>query len=217
MRNKGSIVMRLCASIAALSMLSALGAAPARAHEAHGHAAPPPAPYGAPYGVWQQPGMALPQGPEREAWLKDCRKRLSDNGLGGAVIGGLLGGVAGNVIAGQGNRAVGTVAGAAVGAVAGAAIDKAEDRGPVADRCEAMLAGGPAMGMPGYIPAGYMPYGYMLVPVMVLAAAQAAPRECKETVVTEEYVTMPTRRSRHIPRRAPDKRVRLVPDKRVPQ
>ncbi|MCX7864101.1 MAG: glycine zipper 2TM domain-containing protein, partial [Novosphingobium sp.] len=77
----------------------------------------------------------------REAWLADCRQRLSrrDRGIGGAVIGGLVGGVAGNRIAGKGDRTVGTIAGAAVGSAAGMAIDKAEGRNRVRDECEAYL------------------------------------------------------------------------------
>ena len=206
-----------------------------------------PGHWGGPFGMWYggwQPQMVVnvPNAPpppaqwqgayegqnlDRETWLRECRRRLGDNGVGGAVIGGVLGGVAGNVIGGRGNRVLGTVAGAAVGAVAGAAIDKAEDKGRVQDRCEAMLAN-PA-------PTGAMPgaYGYavpmMWVPVMMVPAGQAQmtgqmtgqatgkPRV--ETVVTEEvrYVTV-SRRHRTIKHRsAPDKRIRLVPDKRVPQ
>jgi len=177
------------------------------------------------YGSWQAPyvidvpqqQVVAPEGPPpqtREDWLRECRHRLGDNGVGGAVIGGVIGGVAGNVIAGRGDKVLGTVAGAAVGAVAGAAIDKAEDKARVRDRCEAMLEGGPAYG--GY-PAGYgYGYGTMLVPV-VMVPAPAPKGECKETVTTTEYVTYEPRRSRHIPRRAPDKRIRTASDKRVPQ
>lgn len=77
---------------------------------------------------------------QRERWLADCRGQYSDNGVGGALIGGVLGGIAGNRIAGRRNRTVGTIAGAAIGAVAGAVIDKAEDRGRVRDECEDYLA-----------------------------------------------------------------------------
>ncbi len=78
---------------------------------------------------------------EREDWLHECRKRYaaSDNGVGGALIGGVLGGVAGNVIAGKGNRTLGTVIGAATGAIAGAAIDKSEDNEKARDFCEDYL------------------------------------------------------------------------------
>jgi len=173
--------------------------------------------------VPQQQQVVEPEGPppqNREDWLRECRHRLGDNGVGGAVIGGVVGGVAGNVIAGHGDKVLGTVAGAAVGAVAGAAIDKAEDKARVRDRCEAMLEGGPAYG--GY-PAGYgygygYGYGTMLVPVVMVPAPGPAPNgECKETVTTTEYVSYEPRRSRHIPPRAPDKRVRIAPDKRVTQ
>ena len=224
-------------------------AAPA---QAHGHAAGGGTvvqtypghwggPFGAWYGGWQpQVVVAVPGQPaqaqaqpwggyegqnlDRESWLRECRRRLGDNGVGGAVIGGVVGGVAGNVIAGRGNRVLGTVAGAAVGAVAGAAIDKAEDRTRVQDRCEAMLAA-PA---PAYAPgAGYAAYGYgapmMLVPVMMVPAGPApvapGPRPgqpaCRETVVTKvTYETVPGPRARRI---IPGKRVRVAQDKRVPQ
>jgi uncharacterized protein YcfJ len=190
--------------------------------------------YGAPYGgsmpgtygAWQQPysypaQQAAPDGPppqNRDDWLRECRRRIGDNGVGGAVIGGVLGGVAGNVIAKHGDKILGTVAGAAVGAVAGAAIDKAEDRSRTRDRCEAMLDTPPqapqGAGYPGY---GYPGYGMMMVPVMMVPMQQPAqPRgECTETITTTEYVTYETRRSRVIPRRAPTKVVRIVPDKRV--
>lgn len=71
----------------------------------------------------------------RDVWLDECRRDVSDNGLGGAVIGGVLGGIAGNRIAGEGNRRIGTAAGAVVGAATGAAIDVAEDRGRYEDEC----------------------------------------------------------------------------------
>lgn len=171
----------------------------------------------------------------REDWLADCRRRVSDNGVGGAVIGGVAGGVLGNRIAGRGNRTAGTIAGVAAGAVAGAVIDRAEDGRRNRDQCEAYLddyyargpgyaQGGYAQGgypqggaYPGYAqgyPAyGYPTYGYagpmVMVPVMM-----PSQKPCVETVVTEEYVTRPARRV--IPRRAPDKRVRIAPDKRVP-
>lgn len=222
--------LRLSAA-AALALL----ATPALAGE-HRHDGPPPIdPRGAPY----------PGGPAygsyngyddydhgaREAWLADCRKRLSsrDSGLGGAVIGGVVGGIAGNRIAGRGNRTLGTVAGAAIGAAAGAAIDKAEDAGRNRDECEAYLddyyaryaQGG---GYPGYgygYQQGYYPaYGYqaqgccmapmMAMPVMMVPLTRAEP-ECTETV---EYVyeDVPVRpRKRHVP-----KRTKIVPDKRVP-
>ena len=170
----------------------------------------------------------------REAWLADCRRRVSDNGMGGAVIGGVAGGLLGNRIAGRGHRTVGTVAGAAVGAVAGAAIDKAEDRGRVRDQCEAYLddyyaranyaranpgyAYAAGYGYPGggYYGAGYYGGGYpgyVLVPVQNGCCQPAAARQpdCTETV-EYEYVDAPRAR---VIRRAPDKRVRVVPDKRI--
>lgn len=136
---------------------------------------------------------------DREAWLRDCRQRVSarDSGIGGAVIGGVAGGFAGNRIAGAGNRTVGTIAGAAVGAAVGAAIDKAEDAGRYRDECEAYLD--------DYY-ARYTQATYYAV------AARPQP-ECTETVeyVYEDVPTRPAPRKRYIPR--PTK---TVPDKRVP-
>jgi hypothetical protein len=222
----------------AVAAFGSLVAAPALAHDG-GHGAHPQmlphwgGPFGSWYGGWQQPTVIYPGTSEaaeppapppqdRDEWLRQCRRRLGDNGVGGAVIGGVVGGVAGNVIAGHGNRVLGTVAGAAVGAIAGAAIDKAEDRTRTRDRCEAMLEVPGYGGTWGAAYGGGYGYAYgvpvMLVPVAMTAAPQAARGPCKETVVTEEYVTTVPRHSRVIPRRAvPDKRVRLVPDKRVPQ
>ena len=220
--------MRLRALSAALAAAGLFAAPPAFAHEGHERphvvAMPPmagPAYWGGAYGgwrgSWQQPWM-IHQGEEhaaapaalppqnRDEWLQECRRRLSDNGVGGAVLGAVVGGVAGNVITGRGDKTVGTIAGAAVGAVAGAAIDKAEDRGRTRDRCERMLDAGPGYGYAGY---GALDHGMTMVPVMMVPLqGQPAPKpECKETVVTEEFVTYAPRRSRHIPRRAPDKRV----------
>lgn len=222
-------------AIVALGLTGLIAATPAMAHGTRPQMLPHwGGPFGAWYGGWQAPtvietgGQAVAEeeaGPppqDRETWLQQCRRRLGDNGVGGAVIGGVVGGVAGNVIAGHGDKVLGTVAGAAVGALAGRAIDKAEDAHRLHDRCEAMLDNY-VPGAAGY-PAAYgYGYGYgvpvMLVPVTMMGgAAPAARGPCKETVVTEEIVTDVPRRSRLIPRRAvPDKRVRLVPDKRIPQ
>lgn len=174
----------------------------------------------------------------RDAWLADCRQRLSsrDSGVGGALIGGMVGGVAGNRIAGRGNRTVGTLAGAAVGAATGAVIDKAEDTGRNRDECEAHLdsyyaqynqqpayPGGPVYGGYPQQQAYYAPaYGYsyaaqgccMAQPMMMVPVQ---PRQhCVETVeyVYEDVPVRPARRV--IPRRGkvvPDKRVKLVPVK----
>lgn len=222
--------MRLPLHAVVIATLS-LAASPALAHDA---------PDGRPYGYdrgYNARGYDARGYDPREAWLADCRQRLSsrDSGVGGAVIGGVVGGVAGNRIAGRGNRTVGTVAGAAVGAVAGAAIDKAEDRGRNRDECEAYLddyyaryeRGG---GYPGYAagygaPQGYYPaYRYpaqgccMAQPMMMVPVAQPQ-QNCTETVeyVYEDVPVRPARRV--IPRRSkvvPDKRVKIVPDKRVP-
>ncbi len=152
---------------------------------------------------------------QRQDWLAECRRnhrgRDRDGGRGGAAIGGVVGGVIGNRVAGEGDRLVGTIAGAALGAAAGAAIDRADGAGreSVGDYCEQYL---------NYYsqPGGYGQHGYgqamMMVPVMMVQQ-QAATRDCVETVVTEEWVTVPGRRI--VPRRtyrpAPDKRVRIAP------
>lgn len=197
---------------------------PATAHEGGHDQGPPPG--------WHHSGMD-----PRDAWLADCRERVSrrDNGVGGAVIGGVVGGIAGNRIAGRGNRTVGTVAGAAVGAIAGAAIDRAEDAGQ-RDECEAYLDnyyasyGQQGYGYPGY---GYASYGYGGgyaypgygygyaaggccgggVPMMMVPMQRSEP-ECTETV---EYVyeDVPAPAPRQRTRYVPEKRQKIVPDKRV--
>lgn len=207
----------------------AFGSAPAFAHEGpHGHGAYPGAP---PYAdgradarpEWRGHHGGAPQHPgydyqARDAWLADCRSRVSrrDNGVGGAVIGGLVGGVAGNRIAGRGNRTAGTIAGAAVGAVAGAVIDKAEDRGQSRDECEAYLDNYYASYSHGY-GAGYSGYGYgyqgYAVPMMMVPVHfQRSEPECTETVeyVYEDVPVRPRPRARPM-----TKRVKVVPDKRV--
>ena len=147
--------------------------------------------------------------------LDQCRRqyRDSDNGVGGALIGGAVGGLIGNRIAGRGHRVVGTVLGAGAGAVAGAIIDRADDGGHNSrDYCESYL---------DYYSQAQGGYGYaqpmMMVPVMMVPGPQSQRRECTETVTTvEEWVTVPARH-RTIPARRiyHDKRVRMVPTKRV--
>jgi uncharacterized protein YcfJ len=175
----------------------------------------------------QQPGYNEAEWQQaREGWLAECRSRQGHGKrVGGAVIGGVIGGVVGNRVAGRGNRTVGTIAGAAVGAVAGGAIGDAADKRAARDWCEAYLDQHTSWG-PGYGQAhgqGVVGYGYAPMTVMVPVAyvQTAAPaqqqRECKETIVTEEWVAVPTR-TRYIaprPKPRPDKRVRIVPDKRV--
>ncbi|MCC6927146.1 glycine zipper 2TM domain-containing protein [Novosphingobium sp.] len=161
----------------------------------------------------------------RADWLAECRRnRGSGKTVGGAVLGGLVGGVIGNQVAGRGNRTVGTVVGAAAGAVAGGAIGNAADKRAQRDYCEAYLdryTSHQGYGTYGYgqqVTWGYAPMTVMVpVAMMPVAAAPQQQRECKETVVTEEWVPVPSRpRIRYIPpRRTPDKRVRVVPDKRV--
>ncbi len=179
----------------------------------------------------QQPGYDQAEWQQaREGWLAECRSRHGNgNAVGGAVVGGIVGGVIGNRVGGRGNRTLGTVAGAAVGAVAGGAIGNAADKRAARDWCEAYLERHTTWGqghgqfqgqthgqnVVGY---GYAPMTVM-VPVAYIQVAAPAPqqRECTETIVTEEWVTVPTR-TRYIaprPRPRPDKRVRIVPDKRV--
>lgn len=165
---------------------------------------------------------------QRADWLAECRSRYDPprgkkGATTGAIVGGIAGGVIGNRVAGRGDRAIGTVAGAAVGALAGAAIGSAGDRSRQRDYCESYLEhyhGGYGQAGYGYPAYGYS-YGYamqpvtMMMPVMMMQVPVASkPRECKETVVTEEYVTVTPKR-RVIYRTVPDKRVRIVPDKRI--
>lgn len=167
----------------------------------------------------------------RADWLDECRRRYPAGKKSttlGAVLGGVVGGVIGNRVAGRGNRTVGTVAGAVVGGVAGGAIGNSADRNRSRDYCESYLEDYLARQQQPY---GYGSYGYaqpgvsygyamqpvmMMVPVMMMQQ-QGAPRpqrECKETIVTEEWVPVKAKR-RVIHRPVPDKRVRIVPDKRV--
>ena len=226
--------------LAAAAMAIVLAAAPAFAHVDHGPR-PMSGEHLAPYMPYEDTFQNDYYSAARDAWLADCRHRLSrqDSGLGGAVIGGVVGGVAGNRIAGRGDRTVGTIAGAAIGAAAGAAIDRAEDTGPSRDECEAYLADYYAR----YAHGGYYPgngygypsgYGYAAPGIaytypaggcctghaMMMAPVPAEP-QCTETV---EYVyeDVPARvgpRKRYIPRPSkivPDKRVKIAPEKMVP-
>lgn len=158
----------------------------------------------------------------RANWLGECRRRYgSGNKVGGAILGGVIGGVVGNRVAGKGNRTLGTVAGATVGAVAGGAIGDAADKRAARDWCEDYLEQNTtwSQGM-GY---GQQVLGYGYAPMMVMVPVayvqgQTQPRECKETIVYEDYVTTTTpARYRTVTtyKRVPDKRVRIVPDKRV--
>ncbi len=222
-----------------LGALSLAFAGPALAHEpppaqgtvdaagnVYGHSGHDPRP------EWPEARTAAPQpGYDRGAyeqaradWLADCRANRSSSGktVGGAVLGGLVGGVIGNRVAGRGNRTVGTVIGATAGAVAGGAIGSAADRRASRDYCEAYLdryTSHQGQGSFGYgqpVTWGYAPMMVMM-PVAMVPVATHQQRECKETIVTEEWVTVPGKpHIRYIPpRRVPDKRVRIVPDKRV--
>lgn len=225
---------------ARLFLLAAASLALANPALAHPHDGPPPPPdmvdggYDGPPPPpeWHQGPMhpggpgAYPPGWEqaRADWLGECRRRHSGGKTAtGAVLGGVVGGVIGNRVAGRGNRTVGTIAGAAVGAVAGGAIGSAADRRDGGDWCETYLERNMTWGQ-GY-PAGGMVQGYgyapmtMMVPVAyVQVPVQSQPRECKETVVYYDTVrtTTPARyRTVTTYKRVPDKRVRIVPDKRV--
>jgi hypothetical protein len=100
------------------------------------------------------------------------------------------------------------------------------DQQSVSDWCESYLKQHTTWGH-GYGQAhaqGVVGYGYapmtVMVPVAYVQVATTAPaqqRECVETIVTEEWVAVPGR-TRYIaprPKPRPDKRVRIVPDKRV--
>ena len=194
--------------------------------------------------VWQGPQHAMPAQPPmqpampgqaarsyppgweqaRANWLGECRRRHgSGNKVGGAVLGGVIGGVIGNRVAGRGNRTLGTVAGATVGAVAGGAIGDAADKRAARDWCEEYLEQnttwsqgyGYGQQVTGY---GYAPMTVMVPVAYVAVQGQSQPRECKETIVYDDYVTTTTpARYRTVTTytRVPDKRVRIVPDKRV--
>lgn len=208
--------------LAAAAMLTVLAAGPALAHEDHGHGR---AEHAAPYVPYEDTGEHRFDSPSRDAWLADCRQRLSarDSSAGGAVIGGVAGGIAGNRIAGRGNRIVGTAVGAAAGAAVGAAIDQAGDARRNRDACEAYLDDYYARySQVGY----YQPYGYpqgygyaapaygcCMAPQPAMMVPVTAEAQCTETVeyVYEDVPARPASRKRYIPRRS-----KAVPDKRVP-
>ncbi|MEQ1541250.1 MAG: glycine zipper 2TM domain-containing protein [Novosphingobium sp.] len=195
----------------------------------------PPPPMAAPYG---QPGAVQPRYDTaaweraREDWLAECRynnRGRRGNTLGGALVGGVVGGLLGNAVAGRGDKTLGTVAGAVAGAAAGGALGNGADRRQerrARDYCESYLERHMGYGPAGY---GYPAQGYayayqpmtVMVPVMTVqvqpvGAPAPQPRECKETQVIEEWVPVAAPARRYIPRRpAPDKRVKIVPDKRV--
>lgn len=193
---------------------------------AHGGAPAADAPHHAngPAGV-PQPGYDMAAYEQARAdWLTECRRRQGNKRtVGGAVLGGVVGGVVGNRVAGEGNRTVGTVVGAVAGAGVGAAVGSAADRSAARDYCEAYLdqyMGQQGHGGHGYVQ-GYAPMMVMVPVTMVAVAGQAHRQEdCKETIVTEEYVVTETvqKRRRHFtprPRVRHEKRVRVAPDKRV--
>lgn len=203
--------------------LSLVVATPAMAH-------PPASPPGEAHDMrpeWHGGAAAVPQPvqdsaifeQQRADWLGECRRRQHSSGktVGGIVLGGLVGGVIGNRVAGEGNRTVGTVVGAAAGAAVGGAVGSAADRREARDYCEAYLDQYISQGGQGYS-YGYRPV-MMMVPVMMVAVSGAAQPhgECNETIVTEEWVSVPSRRRYVAPRpRAPQReRARVVPDKRI--
>ena len=224
--------LRFIAALAASAAVLGV-AAPASAHEMHHQGGYMPAPGGYP-GAQQAPADYDPR--ERDAWLAECHDRIGSGGGVGAVIGGLVGGVAGNRIAGRDDRLLGTVVGAVGGAVAGAVIDRSISRSRSRDRCEAMLDDYAVNYRPDYYGRGYAPgyapgYAVAYAPVMVPAMVQhvqQAPICTETTVTTEQWVDVPgahryipprphyrPQYHQRVPHYAPDKRVRLAPDKRV--
>lgn len=231
--------MRL--SILALALPLGLAAAPALAHD---HMPPPPQDWrDAPP---PPPGFDDRSGPDRggydrgdwdqarSQWLSDCRRRIGarrGDGATGALLGAAVGGVVGHEIAGRGDKLGGTLLGAGAGAVAGYGIDRATSRDRHSgDYCEAYLerySGGYERG--GY--AQPMAYGYAYQPMMVMVpvavpmmvAPQPARPICREIVTYDTVVDYVPAAHRYIPprprpiyKRVPDKRIRLVPDKRIP-
>jgi hypothetical protein len=173
------------------------------------------------HGGWQGGPPPMPQVDPRarEAWLGECRHRMSyrdrDNGLGGLLIGGVAGGVIGNRVAGRHHRTEGTIA----GAVVGMAIDRGEDGRGDYDYCEAYFDDYYAHYAPGGYGYGAYGYGYAYaVPMMMVRVPhhQVRDRDCVEEVVSEEYVPVRRRVIPRAPRLVPDKRIRIAPDKRVP-
>jgi hypothetical protein len=210
---------------------------------AHDHGAPPPDAVEDAEGrtfdhaMPPQPGEERAQWEsDRAAWLDECRARMDErddwsdgyrrkrsSGVAGAVVGGVAGGLLGRGIAGRDDKVLGTVAGAVVGAAAGAAIERASSSGRdrregrrsySGDYCEQYFNYYTQQGW------GHQGHGYgtamMMVPVMFMQGqGHGHGKHCKETIVTEEWVTVrpPARVHYH---RVPDKRVRIVPDKRLP-
>lgn len=160
-----------------------------------------------------QPGAYPPGWDQARAdWLAECRNRHGNSkAVGGTVVGGIVGGVIGNRVAGRGDRVLGTLAGAAMGAVAGGAIGHAADQRAAMDWCETYLERNITWGHGGQqVGYGYQPATVMVPVTYVQTLAPAPARECRETVVTEEWMPVTTRRARRIAPRA-----RPAADKRV--
>ncbi len=197
--------------------------------------APPPPPEFREQGDWGQGDWDRDGNRARADWLAECRHRIGarrSGGATGALVGAAVGGVAGNAIAGRGDKLAGTLIGAGAGAAVGLAIDRAvsRERRP-GDYCEAWLDRyGHGSERPGY---GYgyqqAAYGFAYQPMMVMVPVAApmmmmqqpapARRECREVVTYDtvvDYVPGPARRVVPPRARPHDKRVRIVPDKRVP-
>ena len=233
--------MRL--SLIALALPLGLVAAPALAQHMppppqDWRDAPPPPPG---YDDGPGPDRGYDRGPDwdeaRARWLDDCHHRMSarrGDGTTGALVGAAVGGVVGNVVAGRGNRLGGTLIGAGVGAVGGALIDRAASHDRRAGNyCEAYLErSSSGYGRPGYGYGEPVAYGYAYQPMVVMVpvamqmmvAPQPAPRpKCREVVTYETVIDYVPAAHRYIPprprpvyTRVPDKRIRLVPDKRIP-
>ena len=167
------LLLRSTLSAATIVAL-ALSACPALAHEGAGYDVPHPAWQNGPPQPYSQHPMMEPDA--REAWLAECRHRLSMHG----------------------NR-----------------WDR-DDREREMDQCEAYLDSYYAY-YRSYQDRPYPAYAYAAPccqPMMMVPAAPE-PRtepECTETV-EYEYVDVPARPKA---RPAPDKRIKVVPDKRIP-
>lgn len=156
----------------------------------------------------------------RASWLGECRRRQGHGKtVGGVVLGGIVGGVLGNRIAGRGNRTAGSVVGAAAGAAVGGVIGSAADSRDARDYCESYLDRYVSQQNQGGYRYGYGYQPVMMVPVMLVAVGGPMPQQrgYTETVVTEEWVTetVAVPRRHGVRRPCPDKRVRVVADKRV--
>jgi hypothetical protein len=191
--------------LAVASALSlALLSAPAFAEQANSGPVPAPPPVSGPgvapppgmpdtRPVWQGPASVMPDPRTRDAWLRECYRRTD------YYYGGYDGWREGR----RKHRRH---------------RDDRYDRGPAYGYCEAYFDDWYRTGGYGHAHAYAVPMMTYAMPMAYAAAPVAQPSQnCVETVTTE-YV--PVRRRvihrRPAPRAVPDKRVRIVPDKRLP-